>query len=149
MNLEWNDMEKSKMARYKRFMERMDRKRIALYLYAKAAVPVNAVGVAVKAGMRWWYITPGMPQDKSAWRISHGDEQGPIGHETSNLAGHRFETKYEAIFSVLTENAWLHPRITGYIVPGVGEVEFRGFKDNPLHGIWKCRGMRKRACLTR
>jgi hypothetical protein len=123
------------MERFERFHERMTRRAMARYLYGRAAVPPNAIGVEIKAGARWWLVTPGLPQDKAAWRVSHGDEHGPSGHDSFDVQGRPFESKYHAIYDVLSQNAWLHPRITGFVLPEKGTVAFRGFTNNPRRGI--------------
>lgn len=100
---------------FRRHVERQERTLVARYFYGKDAVPPQAVGVVLQLGHRWWYITPGFRRDRSAWRVSHGDDRGPAGHETSDWRGRRYKTKYDAILDVLMD--YPRARITDYILP--------------------------------
>lgn len=142
--------------KFEKHLSKMQRRAIARYLYGRAAVPENAVGIEIRGQVwseldgkyypRWWFITPGLPQDAPAkWRVSFGDERGPIGHETSDVRGRLFESKYDAIFYALYTFQHRHTRITGYVLPGKGVVAFRGFKNNPIYGIWRYGRNRSRA----
>jgi len=132
--------------RFEKHLSKVQRRALARYLYGRAAVPANAVGVEITGRVwgtvdekyfpRWWFITPGLPQDAPAkWRVSFGDERGPIGHETSDVQGRVFESKYDAIYYVMQSFQSSHPRITGFVLPEKGTVAFRGFTNNPRRGI--------------
>ena len=121
--------------RFEKHLSKVQRRALARYLYGRAAVPPNAIGVEIKAGARWWLVTPGLPQDKAAWRVSHGDEHGPSGHDSSDFQGWPFESKYHAIYYVMQSFQSSHPRITGFVLPEKGTVAFRGFTNNPRRGI--------------
>ena len=118
-----------KLDGFRRMIERVERKTIARYLYGKVAVPAPALGAVLQLGSRWWYVTPGFPQDRSAWRVSHGDEQGPSGHETSDRHGRRYESKYHAILDVLM--GYPRARVTAYVLPSGEHVVVRGGRLNP------------------
>jgi hypothetical protein len=132
--------------RFEKHLSKMQRRAVARYLYGRAAVPSNAVGIEITGRVwgtidkkyfpRWWFITPGLPQDAPAkWRVSFGDERGPIGHETSDVQGRSFESKYDAIYYVMQSFQNNHPRITGYVLPGRGKIDFRGFTNNARRGL--------------
>jgi hypothetical protein len=54
---------------------------------------------------KMFYVTEGLPQDKSKWRVSHLDKQGqPVGHETSSAQGEKFDTIHKAAYDVLINN---------------------------------------------
>jgi hypothetical protein len=57
------------------------------------------------------------------------------GHETSDVQGRSFESKYDAIYYVMQSFQNNHPRITGYVLPGRGKIDFRGFTNNRPRGI--------------
>lgn len=136
-------VDKATRERFEKHLSKMQRRAVARYLYGRAAVPQNAVGVEIKAGARWWLVTPGLPQDKAAWRVSHGDERGPYGHESSDVQGRAYESKYHAIYDVLSQHIGMHPRITGYVLPGKGIIPFRGFTNNPRRGIGRRMGVHR------
>lgn len=109
-------------ARFDRHRARRDRIYVARWAYVRGTVPSQAVGVVLRLGKRWWYVTPGFPRDKSAWRVSHGDELGPAGHETSDVQGRRYQTKYEAALDVVNETGG-RARISDYVLPSGQHVE--------------------------
>lgn len=115
---------------FERHLARFERIKVARYLYGRATVPPQAVGVVLRLGDRWWYVTPGFPQDRSAWRVSQGDQHGPSGHETSDWAGRPYESKYIAIADVLGSQP--RARITDYVLPSGKHVEL-GVRRNPRH----------------
>jgi hypothetical protein len=136
-----------KQDRFRRHMEKFQRKLMARYLYARATVPTQARGVSLKLGNRWWLVTPGFPQDRSPWRVSYGDERGPIGHETATAQGRKYETKYEAIMDIMLP--YRRARITGYVMPGGDHIQIPGVRNNPLRRIDRLLKRGQRGCPRR
>lgn len=118
-----------KRSRFQRIHDRILRRRYAQYLYARATVPPQAIGVVLRHGMRWWFVTPGFPYEAGAWRVSYGDDRGPISHHSEDVFGRPFQTKYDAILDVLIHNA--KARVTEYVMPSGEHV----FLKRPQAGL--------------
>lgn len=109
--------------KFQRFVARQRARRYIRYVYARETVPPQALGVVVRHGPRWWFVTPAFPHENSEWRVSYGDEQGAAGHYIDTAQGKPFNSKYDALVDVLMSNK--AARITEYVLPS-GEHAYVG-----------------------